>query len=141
MVQYFNDRHCDLYLGSSSLADEQNVCSAQTSSGGEELNGYQQLTCSTSASPELFANSVTSGCVFYSYCISFISHTTPHHAHHHHHHRLYLNTKCTGTPFGYVNYNPTKCNVLNMGDGDAPYYFQYTCPSGECRVENKPVIS
>lgn len=46
---------------------------------------------------------------------------------------LYPNTKCTGSPFGYVNFSPTKCNRLDMGT-EPPYYLNYNCPSSTCQA-------
>ena len=63
VVQYFNDRKCNQYLGSSPLASEQNTCTASTATNGIITNAYETLQCSTSVSPELLASSVTSGLV------------------------------------------------------------------------------
>ena len=65
VVQYFNDRECNQYLGSSSLASGQDACSASTSAAGILQTAFQKYQCSTSVSPDVLSSSVTTGSVFY----------------------------------------------------------------------------
>eukprot|EP01032_Pedospumella_encystans_P012482 gene12482-14442_t len=102
VVQYFNDRKCNQYLGSSPLRNEQNTCTASTTRNGINTKAYEILQCSTSVSPQFLASSVTSS--------------------------LYPNTQCSGSPFGYINFSPSKCSRLVMDDGTT-VYTTYTCPS------------
>eukprot|EP00598_Pedospumella_elongata_P010610 CAMPEP_0185014970 /NCGR_PEP_ID=MMETSP1098-20130426/99589_1 /TAXON_ID=89044 /ORGANISM="Spumella elongata, Strain CCAP 955/1" /LENGTH=587 /DNA_ID=CAMNT_0027544079 /DNA_START=92 /DNA_END=1856 /DNA_ORIENTATION=- len=102
VVQYFNDRKCNQFLGSSPLASEQNTCTASTTRNGINTKAYEILQCSTSISPQFLASSVTSS--------------------------LYPNTQCSGSPFGYINFSPSKCSRLLMDDGST-LYTKYTCPS------------